>query len=132
MPLFALLTPTSSLRRVHPAAAVLRERPSCPVPQVRDTPPRDLLLQGQPSGDPAPSPAGRTPSLGTTPAQFLPCRGASGVGRLALGWHVRGMSPYGFGWWGARGGGECYMAGNHLPTLPSQDLNYFSQLNFCD
>lgn len=52
----------------------------------------------------------------------------NGIGCLALGWHL-GMflhPPMDLDAVGLR------KVRNYLPTLPSQELNYFSQLNFCD
>lgn len=56
------------------------------------------------------------------------------MGCLASGWYL-GIFVYpsmDLDAAGARGGEECYTARNYLPVLPSQELNYFSQLNFCD
>lgn len=53
------------------------------------------------------------------------------MGRLASGWHL-GVFLYPPMGLDAAGFGECYVVGNYLPALPSQELNYFSQLNFCD
>lgn len=105
-----------------------------------------LFLQGPPGGGGPPgtpimpSPAGTSP-LTPLSVQGHPCPiGNDQFLWLLAFWEVSGMSfltsglhlglflhpPVGLDAVGLR------KVRNYLPTLPSQELNYFSQLNFCD